>query len=48
MSLSDYDKHHERELRRNPGRIERDQEQARRWSMRNANKGRVQEKETSG
>ena len=34
MSVSDYRKHHERELKRNPGRFEREQEQARRWSMR--------------
>jgi len=34
MSVSEYRKHHERELKRNPRRFEREQEQARRWSMR--------------
>jgi hypothetical protein len=45
MSISDYHKHHERELKRNPGRFEREQEQARRWSMRVTNKPRAQEEE---
>ena len=48
MSLSDYCKHHERELKRNPGRFEREQEQARRWSMRVANKPRAQGQEKQG
>ena len=39
MSLSDYRKHHERELKRNPSRFEREQEQVRRWSMRVTNEG---------
>jgi hypothetical protein len=46
MSLSDYRRHQERELKRDPGRIERDQEQVRQWSMRVVNKGRDKEKET--
>ena len=37
MSIADYRKHHERELKRNPLRFEREQEQARRWSMRGVN-----------
>jgi hypothetical protein len=51
MSVSDYRKHHERELKRNPGRFEREQEQARRWSMRtsqNRKEDRVKEKEIPG
>ena len=34
MSISDYRKHHQRELKRNPLRFEREQGQARQWSMR--------------
>ena len=45
MSISDYCKHHERELKRNPRRFEREQEQARRWSMRVTNKPRAQKDE---
>jgi hypothetical protein len=37
MSLSEYRRHHERELKRDPLRFEQEQEQARRWSMRVAN-----------
>jgi hypothetical protein len=37
MSVSEYRKHHEQEVKRNPRRFEREQEQARRWSMRLAN-----------
>jgi len=37
MSISDYRKHHERELKRNPLRFEREEEQVRRWSMRGVN-----------
>jgi hypothetical protein len=40
ISVSAYRRHHERELKRNPGRFEREQEQARRWSMRVANQTR--------
>jgi hypothetical protein len=46
MSISEYRKRHERELKRNPGRFEQEQEQARQWSMRVANKSRAKEKET--
>lgn len=40
MSISDYRRHHERELKRNPLRFEKEQEQARQWSMRVANHNR--------
>ena len=43
MSISEYRKRHERELKRNPRRFEREQEQARQWSLRVANKSRVKE-----
>jgi hypothetical protein len=33
MPISDYRKHHDRELKRSPLRFEREQEQARRWSL---------------
>jgi hypothetical protein len=43
MSISAYLKRHERELKRNPSRFEREQEQARQWSLRVANKSRAKE-----
>jgi hypothetical protein len=46
MSLAEYNKRHEREVKRNPSRFEREQEQARQWSMRVANKGRAKKNET--
>jgi hypothetical protein len=46
MSLSEYCKRHERELKRNPNRFERETEEARQWSLRMANKGRAKEDET--
>ena len=52
MSLSDYHKWRERELVRHPGRLEEEQEQARQWSLRVAEKKlketsrRLKEKET--
>ena len=46
ISISDYPKSHKRELKRNPSRFEREQEQARQWSVRVANKKRAKEKET--
>lgn len=39
MSISEYRKRRERELKRHPSRFEHEQEQARQWSMRVANKG---------
>jgi hypothetical protein len=46
MSISDYRKRHEQELERNPNRFDREQEQARQWSLRAANQSRAKEKET--
>jgi hypothetical protein len=43
LSISEYLKRHERELKRNPRRFEQEQEQARQWSLRVANKSRVKE-----
>ena len=52
MSISEYRKHHERELKRNPRRIELEQEQAQRWAMRAVNQNRREDrgkqKETQG
>ena len=45
MSLADYRKHYDRALKRNPRRIEREQEQVREWSMRVASEGK-KKKET--
>lgn len=46
MSISSYRKRYEQELRRNPGRFEREQEQARQWSLRVASKSSAKKKET--
>jgi hypothetical protein len=46
MSISDYRKRHEREMKRNPSRFQREQEQARQWSLRVANKNGAKSKET--
>ena len=43
MSISEYRKRYERELKRNPRRFEREQEQARQWALRVANKNRAEE-----
>jgi len=45
MSISEYHKRHERELKRNPGRFEQEQEQARQWSLRVASKSRMRKEE---
>jgi hypothetical protein len=44
MSISDYSKRYEQELKRDPGRFEREQEQAREWSLRAASKRQAKEK----
>ena len=45
MSISDYRKRREQQVTRNPSRFEQEQEQARQWSLRMANRGRAKEKE---
>jgi len=46
VSISTYLKRHERDLKRDPSRFEREQEQARQWSLRVANKSSANQKET--
>lgn len=46
MSISEYRKRHERELKQNPSRFEQEQEQARQWALRVASKNRARKEET--
>ena len=43
MSISDYHKWYERELKRHPSRFEREQEQAREWALRAGSKNSAKE-----
>lgn len=46
ISLAEYNKRHEREMKRNPSRFEHEQEQARQWSLRVARKSHTNKKVT--